>query len=104
MQWEAARAITALALTAGALAAAAPAAAQAPAGPRFGDNYRLVSDNTPGRGRDVPGLAVNPANPDHIVEADINPINLQCDYHVSFDGGETWSGGHLRIANNGELP
>ena len=47
---------------------------------------------------------MNPANPDHIVEADANPVNLECDYHVSFDGGRTWTGGHLTIADNGEIP
>ena len=78
--------------------------AQAPARPRFGENYALSSAGTPGRGRDVPGLAVDPANPNHIVEADANPANLQCDYHVSFDGGRTWSGGHLTIRDGGESP
>ena len=96
-------ALAALTLTAAALATAPAAGAQSPFGPRFGENYRLISD-TPARGRDIPGLAVNPANENHIVEADVNPVNLQCDYHVSFDGGRTWMGGHLTIANNGEVP
>ena len=86
---------------AGSLAVAATAAGQA--GPRFGENVRIGSPE-PTRGRDVPGLAVNPANPNHIVEAENNPVTLQCDYNVSFDGGRTWSGGHLTIRNSGEIP
>ncbi len=93
----------ALAVAAGSLAIPPGVVAQAAAGPRFGENFRLAS-NTSARGRDVPGLAVDPVNPSHIVEADINPINLQCDYHVSFDGGRTWTGDHLTIRNGGEDP
>ena len=73
------------------------ASAQAPSAPRFGENY-LLPPVTSARARDAPSLAVNPANQDHIVEAEVDPINLQCDYNVSFDGGRTWSGGHLRSA------
>ncbi|HTN24647.1 MAG TPA: sialidase family protein, partial [Solirubrobacteraceae bacterium] len=68
--------------------------AQAAPGPRFGENV-LLPPHSLGRARDVPGLAVDPANSDHIVEAEIDPANLQCDYNVSFDGGNTWTGGHL---------
>ena len=77
--------------------------AQAAPGPRFGENYLLPPLST-ARGRDVPGLAVNPANPNHIVEAEIDPINLECNYNVSFDGGRTWSGGRLRNRIGGEDP
>jgi putative cell wall-binding protein len=84
--------------SAAALAAAGsgvvPSPAQAAPGPRFGENY-VLPPIAPPRGRDVPGLAVDPANPNHIVEAEGDPINLQCDYNVSFDGGRTWSGGRL---------
>ena len=38
-----------------------------------------------------PGLAVNPNNPNHIVEANSNPVTLNCEYRVSFDGGLTWT-------------
>ncbi len=97
--------VGALALAASALAIVPGGVdAQAPAGPRFGENYRLSSTDTPGRGRDVPGLTVDPANPNHIVEVDSDPVNLECDYHVSFDGGRTWSGGHLRARIGGESP
>jgi putative cell wall-binding protein len=70
--------------------------ASAASGPRFGANYKL-SSNTTGRGVDVPGLAVDPTNQNHIVEANIDPINLQCEFHVSFDGGKTWAGGNLTL-------
>src|SRR5215210_6068543 len=77
--------------------------AQGAPGQRFGENYLLPGQATI-RGRDVPGLAVDPADQNHIVEAEIDPINLQCDYNVSFDGGQTWSGGHLTNRNSGEFP
>jgi putative cell wall-binding protein len=54
--------------------------------------------------RDIPGLAVNPVNQNHIVEVDGDPINGECDYHVSFDGGKTWKGGHLRVAQGNQNP
>ncbi len=77
--------------------------AQAAPGPRFGENF-LLPPQSPGRGRDVPGLAVDPSDPNHIVEAEIDPINLQCDYNVSFDGGRTWKGGHLDVRRGTENP
>ena len=79
-----------------------PAAQSAPAA-RFGENYPLTPLST-ARAKDVPGLAVNPANPNHIVEGEIDPVNLECNYNVSFDGGRTWTGGRLTARNNGESP
>ena len=68
------------------------------AGPlRVGANYALTS-NTPGRGVDVPSLAVDPTNPAHIVEANVDPIEGECEYHESTDGGLTWTGGYLTVA------
>jgi putative cell wall-binding protein len=92
---------TAMAATIGALMAVAGLfvivpGADAASGMRFGANYPLTS-NTLSRGVDVPGLAVDPSNQAHIVEANIDPINLQCQYHVSFDGGKTWTGGNLTL-------
>jgi hypothetical protein len=78
-------------------------AAQAAPGPRLGEN-QLLPPQSAARGRDVPGLAVDPADPNHIVEAEIDPVNFQCDYNVSFDGGRTWRGGHLTIQSRGENP
>ncbi|MHB1533568.1 MAG: cell wall-binding repeat-containing protein [Acidimicrobiales bacterium] len=63
---------------------------------RVSANYRLGSARSPARGHDAPGLAVDPANPRHVVEVDQDLLAGQCDYHVSFDGGRTWKGGHLR--------
>jgi hypothetical protein len=63
---------------------------------RIGDNVRLGDEGVVVRGRDVPGLAVNPADPDHIVEVDVDYINGECDFRTTFDGGRTWAGGHLR--------
>lgn len=101
-------AIAVLAFAATSLSSALPKAVSVPsaqvAGPRFEENYRLVSPETPGRGRDVPGLAVNPRNSNHIVEADVDYLNGECDYRVSFDAGRTWSGGHLEAKNSGENP
>lgn len=96
-------ALGALMIVVGWPAVAPSALAQAAAGPRFGENHRLVTDD-PGRRRDVPGLAADPSDANHIVEADVDPVTLQCDYHVSFDGGLTWSGGDLAIRGGGENP
>ncbi|MDQ6776848.1 MAG: glycoside hydrolase, partial [Actinomycetota bacterium] len=86
--------ISALIMVAGSFVIAS--SADAAAGLRFGADNPLTS-NTAGRGVDVPGLAVDPTNQSHIVEANIDPVNLQCEYHVSFDGGKTWAGGNLTL-------
>ena len=73
------------------LVVAPGARAQVPAGElRFGENYRLGADPAPTRGRDVPGLAVNPADPNHIVSIDVDYLNGECAFKTSFDGGLTW--------------
>lgn len=90
--------MSACALAAIGTCVALPAAAQAAPGARFGESTAIPPVSA-GRARDVPGLAVNPADPNHIVEAEIDPINGNCDYHVSFDGGRTWAGGHLTVSN-----
>ena len=89
--------VTACALTLGLipLGPSSSATAQVPQGPRFGEN-QLLPPVTSARARDAPGLAVNPQNPNHIVQAESDPLNLQCDYNVSFDGGRSWTGGHFR--------
>jgi putative cell wall-binding protein len=63
---------------------------------RVGENIRVGTDADPLRGRDAPAVAVNPADPRHIVLIDEDFIAGQCDYHVSFDGGRTWTDGHLQ--------
>ncbi|MGH9076537.1 MAG: sialidase family protein, partial [Acidimicrobiales bacterium] len=76
-------------------------AAPAPAGFRVGANAVFGASSTPGvntdplRGLDIPAFAVDPANPSHIVLVDENFLTAQCEYHVTFDGGRTWSGGRL---------
>ncbi|HVL93749.1 MAG TPA: sialidase family protein, partial [Acidimicrobiales bacterium] len=59
-------------------------------------NYRLGADPASARGQDVPGLAVNPADPRHVVAVTVDALNGECEHHVSFDGGLTWRSGLLR--------
>ncbi len=56
-----------------------------------GENVRIGTEVDPLRGRDAPAIAVNPADPRHMVLVDEDFIAGQCDYHVSFDGGRTWT-------------
>lgn len=61
------------------------------------DNRKFGDSNDPLRGRDIPGLAVDPADPRHIVMIDEDFLAGQCDFHTSFDGGRTWTDGHLTV-------
>ena len=92
------RRIAALAAAAAAtmtvLTAAPQAQGQTVGDLRTGENYRL--GNPPAtRGRDVPGLAVNPADSRHIVEVEQDILAGNCVSNVSIDGGATWVGGPL---------
>jgi len=59
-------------------------------------NTRFQPENKdPLRGRDIPGIAVDPADPRHVVMIDEDFLAGQCDFHVSFDSGRTWADGHL---------
>ncbi len=58
---------------------------------RVGQNYRLASDPSPFRGKDQVALAVDPSNPNHIVETNANYLTESCEATASFDGGATWS-------------
>jgi hypothetical protein len=59
-------------------------------------NTRLDTGNDPLRGLDIPGMTVDPSNPQHVVLVDEDYLNGQCDFHTSFDGGKTWpNSGHL---------
>src|SRR3954451_11973793 len=70
---------------------AADAAATALAG-RVSANTRVgADDKDPFRGSDIPGVAVDPADPRHLVLFDQNFVTSQCEVHVSFDGGSTWA-------------
>jgi hypothetical protein len=62
-----------------------------------GPNYALGSDQQPGRGKDAVGLTVDPRNMRHLVEVNADWTTGQCEYHVSFDGGKTWRGGHFHV-------
>lgn len=54
---------------------------------------RANADVRPARGYEVPSLAVDPEDPDHVVVADVNLVGGICSWHVTFDGGETWEDG-----------
>jgi putative cell wall-binding protein len=62
-----------------------------------GPNYRLGTDVTPGRGKDGIGFALDPRNARHIVELNADWQTGQCEYHTSFDGGNTWRDGAFRV-------
>src|SRR5919199_3483032 len=62
---------------------------------RAGDNYPIRTDPNVARGKDAPGLAPKPGDPNRIVEVQLD-LNLQeCQYNVSTDGGGNWRGGTL---------
>lgn len=57
----------------------------------------LTDDNAPGR--NAGGIAVNPEDPDHLVAFTWDahaPAGLTCEFHVSRDGGATWSTTHFQ--------
>lgn len=78
--------------------AGSPAQGATPPPGRVTAATRFQSDNNdPLRGRDTPGLAVDPADPRHVVMVDEDYLLGQCDFHTSFDGGRTWTDGHLTV-------
>ncbi|MDQ6798784.1 MAG: exo-alpha-sialidase [Actinomycetota bacterium] len=64
---------------------------------RVVDNTKFGTSTDPLRGRDIPGLAVDPADPRHIVMIDEDFLAGQCDFHVTYDAGKTWKDGHLTV-------
>jgi putative cell wall-binding protein len=78
---------------------APPAQGDVPAG-RVLANTRLDTGPDPLRGRDIPGMAVDPADPRHVVLIDEDFLSGQCDFHVSYDGGKTWKGDHLTVPSD----
>lgn len=86
----------AIALATGMLLVAAPGArSQVGSQPRAEENHRLGTERANPRGRDVPGLAANPANPAHLVEVEVDVLRGRCTFNRSLDGGRTWAGGNL---------
>ena len=80
------------------LATTPPARAQSVGPLRSGENFRL-GDAPAGRGRDVPGLAVNPADRRQVAAVYVDVSVTQCRYAASSDGGATWpTGGALPSA------
>ncbi len=67
-------------------------------GGRITTNTPLAGPS-PALGRDVPGLAVDPADPNHVVEVDEDFARGQCTFGTSFDGGRTWGRGDLSVVS-----
>ena len=62
---------------------------------RAGVNKRIGGKAPLLRTAEAAGLAVNPADPRHIVESEVNPRYGFCQFNTSFDGGDTWTTGVL---------
>ncbi|MDQ6848680.1 MAG: cell wall-binding repeat-containing protein [Actinomycetota bacterium] len=82
------RSLIVAAVAAGSLLGAVPGAQ---ADLRVGSNFRLNSDSNAFRGKDQVSLAVDPGNPNHIVEVNANYLTQECEGTTSFDGGNTWT-------------
>ncbi|MGH9127216.1 MAG: cell wall-binding repeat-containing protein [Acidimicrobiales bacterium] len=63
-------------------------------------NSRLTTDRSVLRGHDIPGLAVDPSNPNHVVLIDENFLSGECEFNTSFDAGHTWSSGILHAPSD----
>ncbi|MCA1722220.1 MAG: glycoside hydrolase [Actinobacteria bacterium] len=87
-----------------ALLMAAPAGHASTGSQRISANVRLGNDTAAARGRDLPGLAVDPDDPSHVVAVDEDFLGGNCDFHTSFDGGRTWTSGHLRAPEGFQQP
>ncbi|MEX0658081.1 MAG: S-layer homology domain-containing protein [Egibacteraceae bacterium] len=93
------------ALTLSLVASLVPAAAQdgdtaaqqiPPSAMQVGENVVLGHDDPRATyARDGVGVAVNPADPDHIVMTNNDLYDFRCEYHTSRDGGATWNSGIL---------
>ena len=64
---------------------------------RTADNYALRGWDTgnPARGKNAPGLAVNPDNTNQIVESQMDLNEQSCEWNASTDGGTTWPFGGI---------
>ena len=74
-----------------------PSGGAAAGSPRVSASTPL-GDPAPAQGRDLPGLATDPADPRHVVEIDEDFLRGQCTFRTTFDGGTTWTGGDLTVA------
>ena len=87
-------------LLAGTLLLASPVSAPASAATapgRVTANTRVGADaEDPFRGADIPGVAVDPADPKHLVLSYENFVTGQCEVKVTFDGGSKWDTTALR--------
>jgi len=82
-------------LTAAALLA--PAADAVVGQVRSGVDRQLpTANNNPSRAKSGPNLAVNPNNPNHIVELHQELETEECEFTRSLDGGASWAGGELQ--------
>jgi putative cell wall-binding protein len=98
--WILAAAATALLAVTSTPASGAPSANSAASSGHLSANARLTSDKAVLRGHDMPALAVDPSDPNHIVLIEENFLAGQCDFHTSFDGGRTWTDGVLTVPSD----
>ena len=89
-RWRIAALAVAAVTTTTVLTVTPDASAQTVGEVRYGENYRQGDDPASARGRDVPGLAVNPSDPRHVVSVSVDYLNGECSFKTSFDGGVTW--------------
>lgn len=76
-------------------------AGSAPGVLRTGDNSRLANEDFPFRVKTAPGMALDPANPNHIVAVMFELGAEECQYAVTEDGGATWDGPKNLVAPAG---
>jgi len=65
------------------------------------DTQLPTANNSPSRGKSGPNLAVNPTNPNHIVELHQELETEECEFNRSLDGGASWAGGELQAPTTG---
>lgn len=58
---------------------------------------RANDDPRPVRGYEAPAIAVDQADPMHQIVTDVNLVGARCTWHVTFDGGKTWTDGEFQI-------
>ncbi len=74
---------------------------------RVSNNQAVVVDDieaVPVRGLDIPGLAADPSDSDHLVLVAEDLLAGECTFRVTFDGGATWAGGVLEAPEGFQDP